>query len=305
MSSPNPRQTKSGGIMMAVVIASAFLLSGCSTAPVMPQGAAEARNDLTALQNDPKLSDKAPTEIREAEAAVREAEQPLPEADAKLAEHRVYMADRKVAIARERAETRYAEDQRVRLAEERDAARLEARTREADKARTEAQRARSAEAEATTKAARETADMQRQIEELEAKATDRGLVLTLGDVLFATGSARLEAGADRNLSKLVTFLGNHPERRVLIEGHTDSVGSAALNRELSRQRAESVRGYLVREGIESQRLVVSGMGMDRPIASNDTAMGRQQNRRVEIIVEDQAQSGFGPSQSSTGGSGQQ
>lgn len=284
MNSLSMGQVKTAGVM-AAVIAAALLLSGCNTAPIVPQGVSDARSDLTALQNDPQLAEQAPIEIREAEAAVREAEQPLPKSDAELAEHRLYMADRKVAIARARAETRYAEAQRARLAEERDAARLAARTQEADTARTEAQRARGAEAETTARAARETAAMQRQIEELEAEATDRGLVLTLGDVLFATGSAQLEGGADRNLAKLETFLNRHPERKVLIEGHTDSVGSAAHNRELSRQRAESVRSHLVRAGIDPQRLSVAGMGMDRPVASNDTAMGRQQNRRVEIIIE--------------------
>lgn len=284
MNSLSMGQVKTAGVM-AAVIAAALLLSGCNTAPIVPQGASDARSELTALQNDPQLAEQAPIEIREAEAAVREAEQPLPKSDAELAEHRIYMADRKVAIARARAKTRYAEAQRARLAEERDAARLAARTQEADTARTEAQRARGAEAETTARAAREAAAMQRQIEELEAEATDRGLVLTLGDVLFATGSAQLEGGADRNLAKLETFLNRHPERKVLIEGHTDSVGSAAHNRELSRQRAESVRSYLVRAGIDPQRLSVAGMGMDRPVASNDTAMGRQQNRRVEIIIE--------------------
>lgn len=297
MNSRHVKQGKSAGMLVAV-IASVFLLSGCVTAPVAPQGAAEARSKLTQLQNDPQLRDKAPIEIREAEAAVLKAEQPSE--DAELVRHRIYMADRKVEIARARAETRFAEDQRVRLAEERDAARLAARTREADKARSEAdtaqaeaQRARGAEAEASAKAAREMAELQRQIEALEAKATDRGLVLTLGDLLFATGSAQLQGGADRNLSKLVTFLNKYPDRKVQIEGHTDNVGSAAFNRELSRQRAESVRSYLVRAGVAPQRLTVSGMGMDRPIAGNDTAVGRQQNRRVEIIIENEAKSGLG------------
>jgi outer membrane protein OmpA-like peptidoglycan-associated protein len=292
MNNRNMKRVKSVSVV-GVFIASALVLSACVTTPVVPQGAAEARSKLTALQNDPQLVERAPMEIREAEAAVRKAEKPLPEAEAELARHRVDVADRKVEIARARAETRYAEDQRVRLAEERDAARLKARTREADRARTEADKARA-----------EAADMQRQIEELEAEATDRGLVLTLGDVLFATGSARLQGGADRNLGKLAAFLNKHPERRVLIEGHTDSVGSAAYNRELSRQRAESVRSYLVGQDIAARRLTVAGMGMDRPVASNETAMGRQQNRRVEIIIENQAQSGLGTDQSASADSSQ-
>jgi outer membrane protein OmpA-like peptidoglycan-associated protein len=225
-----------------------------------------------------------------------------------------------VEIARAKATTRYAEDQRARFAEARDAARLAARTREADRARDDADyaradasrardsasrarddaaraqddasrargaadAARSAEAVTAADAARRAAELQRQIDVLEAEATDRGLVLTLGDILFATGSAELQGGAASRLNKLVNFLNQYPERRVLIEGHTDNVGSAGYNQGLSQRRAESVRSYLTQQGIEWQRLSASGMGLNRPIAGNDSTAGRQQNRRVEIIIE--------------------
>jgi outer membrane protein OmpA-like peptidoglycan-associated protein len=281
------RATRFGGLAF-----SSLVIASCAMAPASPQGAAEVRSKLTALQSDPNLADRARVELREAEAAVRIAEQPLPEADAALGEHRVYMADRTVSIAEAKAATRYAEDQRARLGEERDEARLQARTREVDKARDEASRARSAadaaqssEAESAAVAARQAAEYQRQIDALQAEITDRGVVLTLGDVLFATGSAALQGGADNNLNKLVSFLNQYPERRVLIEGHTDNVGSADYNQGLSQRRADSVRYYLTQQGIASQRLSTDGIGMDRPVANNDTATGRQQNRRVEIIIE--------------------
>jgi outer membrane protein OmpA-like peptidoglycan-associated protein len=244
------------------------------------------------------------------------------------------MADRQVEIARARATTRYAEDQRARFAEERDAARLAARTQEADDARYDANRAtaeanrataeanrataeadraradtarataeadraradtvaansaadaaRKAEAESSADAARQAADLQRQIDELQAEVTERGLVLTLGDVLFTTGSAELQSGASDRLNKLINFLNEYPERLVLIEGHTDSMGTSEYNQGLSQRRSESVKYYLTQQGIATQRLSTSGMGEDQPIATNDSAAGRLQNRRVEIIIE--------------------
>lgn len=273
------------GAMLAGVLVSSLAVTSCATAPAPPQGAEQVRSKLTSLQQDPDLADHARIEIREAETAVRVAEQPVKEENSELGEHRVYMADRAVEIAEARATTQYAEAQRERLGEERDAARLEARTREVGRARSAADAAQSSQQDAAAASARQEEEYQRRIDELEAEVTDRGVVLTLGDVLFATGSAELQAGTTSNLNRLVGFLNQYPDRRVQIEGHTDNVGSAELNQRLSQRRADSVRNYLTQQGIASQRLSATGIGMDRPIASNDTAAGRQQNRRVEIIIE--------------------
>lgn len=279
---------KRSALYVAVAFSSLMIVS-CAMTPNSPQGAAQVRSELTALQNDPNLADLARVEIREAEAAVRLAELPVSEADAALGRHRVYMADQKVAIAEAKATTRYAEAQRARLGEERSEARLESRTLEADRARRAADAAQSSEREGAEVAARQAEEYQRQIDALQAEVTDRGLVLTLGDVLFATGSAELQGGASRNLDKLVSFLKQYPERRVQIEGHTDNVGGAEYNQRLSLRRAESVSDYLRQHGIASQRLSTSGIGMDQPVASNNSEMGRRQNRRVEIIIENPAQ----------------
>jgi len=287
---------------LTVAAAVSFVLAGCATAPRSPEGAAEVRSKLTQLQSDPNLADRAPVALQEAEAAVRVAEQPLAN-DAALGAHRVYMADRKVEIAIAQASTRYAEDQRARLGEERERARLDARTREADRARADADTtrasaadaarlasadaaaARASAADAASSAAREAAELQRQIDALQAKATDRGLVLTLGDVLFTSGRADLKVGATSNLDRLVTFLSQYPSRNIEIEGHTDSVGSDDYNQDLSQRRADSVRSYLMQQGINSQRIAASGKGEHQPVADNDSAGGRQLNRRVEIIIE--------------------
>jgi outer membrane protein OmpA-like peptidoglycan-associated protein len=284
--------------LIATAVASVLLVA-CAAAPLKPDGAAEVRSKLTQLQSDPNLASRAPLAIKEADAAVRTAEQP--QADQELAAHRVYLADRKVESARAQAETRFAEDQRAALSAQREGARLDARTHEADAAKSQAATARAEGAEqklaaeqarsesdaahlAAANSEQQAAELQRQIDVLQAKVTDRGLVLTLGDVLFESGRADLKTGSAGKLQKLVTFLNNHPDRSVAIEGYTDSIGSEDYNQALSQRRADSVRSYLVRQGIGSGRLTASGMGMSDPVAGNDSAAGRQQNRRVEVII---------------------
>lgn len=272
----------SNPVGLAAVVS--LFLAGCATAPLPPQGAAEVRAKLTGLQADANLGDRAPAAVKDAEAAVQAAEQPVAKKDVELGAHRVYIAERRVDIATARATTRYAEDQRARLGEERDRARLEARTREADSARTDANIARN-----DADVARGDADeMRRQLEAMQAETTDRGLVLTLGDVLFATGRSEVKVGSASNLNKLVAFLNKYPERKVQIEGHTDNVGSEDSNLGLSQRRADAVRSYLMQQGIGADRLVAAGKGEGQPIADNASDSGRQQNRRVVAIIENPA-----------------
>jgi OOP family OmpA-OmpF porin len=164
---------------------------------------------------------------------------------------------------------------------------LDARTREAQRSQVEAARATQQAQVATSQAQAATSQvqqLQQELAALQAKQTDRGLVLTLGDVLFETGKADLRPGALRNLYPLVTFLQKYPERRVVIEGHTDSVGSDAYNLDLSERRADAVRDFLLQNGVNAAQMSTRGYGKASPVASNDTAEGRQQNRRVELII---------------------
>ena len=304
-----------GKTLIAAALAS-LLLAACAATPVKPAGAEAARARLTQLQSNPDLATRAPVAMKDAELAVRVAEQP--QADVEIANYNVYMADRKVDIAVAQAETALAEDQRVGLAQQRDKARLDARTREADvatsklaSARVEiadqksqaettrlaaadaaqqaalqsAQQSAQQSAELQRQAALQSAELQRQLDELHAKATDRGMVLTLGDVLFASGRADLKVGATNNLNRLVAFLNNYPDRTVVIEGYTDNIGGDDYNLGLSQRRADSVKSYLTGQGIASMRLTSTGKGLSNPIAGNDSAAGRQQNRRVEVIID--------------------
>ncbi len=284
--------------LLAVAIA-ATLVAGCATAPVKPAGSAEVRAKLTALQREPTLANRAPVAFKDAEAAVVQAE--VIEKDLALAAHRVFIADRKVDTARALAETRFAEEERTALNEQSEKARLDSRTREADLAKSDALAARAdsdaqraaansarSDADAALLAAnasaQQAAELQRQIELLQARPTDRGLVLTLGDTLFATGRSELKSGATANLDRVTTFLNEYPKRTAAIEGYTDSVGSDEMNQSLSQRRADAVKNYLVRQGVGSARLTSEGRGEGSPVADNESVAGRQQNRRVEVVI---------------------
>jgi outer membrane protein OmpA-like peptidoglycan-associated protein len=284
--------------LIGVAVAAALFV-GCASVPKHPDGSAQVRSKLTALQSEPTLANRAPVALKDAEAAVKAAE--MTEKDLVLAAHRVYIADRKVDTARALAETSYSEHERTALTEQSEKARLDSRTREADAAKNDAlvARAESAEQKLAAGTARSDADaaqlaanasqlqaaeLQRQLEILQARPTDRGLVLTLGDTLFATGKADIKSGATANLDKLTTFLNEYPQRTAAIEGFTDSMGSDEMNQSLSERRADAVKRYLVGRGVGSDRLTSSGRGEESPVADNESAAGRQQNRRVEVVI---------------------
>lgn len=257
------------------------LVAACSSMKA-PDGSAEVRAKLTQLQTDPQLSSRAPVAIQTAEEAVRAAEKPRD--DKELSKHLVYIADRKVDIAAGIAQTRWEEDQQEVLSDKRADERLDARTQEADLARSEAEMARS-EADI---ARQQAAEMAQQLADLNAKMTDRGMVITLGDLLFDTGKATLKGGATTHLAKLASFLNKYQDRTVMIEGHTDSVGSEDYNAGLSQRRADSVKSYLVGQGVSATRINTYGKGESSPVSSNDSASGRQLNRRVEVIINNPA-----------------
>lgn len=134
------------------------------------------------------------------------------------------------------------------------------------------------------KARAELAQLMKELSELQGQLTDRGIVLTIGDVLFATDKSDLNVSARASMDKIATFLNEKENRNLLVEGHTDSVGSADYNQGLSEKRAASVKEALVKRGVASERIVTIGYGKRYPVVSNETAPGRQQNRRVDVII---------------------
>jgi OOP family OmpA-OmpF porin len=265
-----------GGLMVG-----GSLLGGGCTAGSPPVALEQARTAYAQAQQTPQVVTQAPVALQDAEQALRRAERVwADDKDTEEVQHLSYLTSQRVEMAKTVTEKKLAEGSIQQANQERDQVLLDARTREAQRAQGEAERATQQAQVATTQAQQ----LQQELAALQAKQTDRGVVLTLSDVLFETGQADLRAGALRNLYPLVTFLQKNPDCQVMIEGHTDSVGSDAYNLELSQRRADAVRDFLMQNGVKAAQITTRGYGKMSPVASNDTAAGRQQNRRVEIII---------------------
>jgi outer membrane protein OmpA-like peptidoglycan-associated protein len=260
----------------ATLASAAVLLAACVTEAVKDPGAERVRADLTALQSNPDLANRAPIAMQEAEQAVHDAE--IPDSDRALTAHLIYIADRKVQTAKSMAQAQYAIDQRKALSDQNDQIQLQARTREADTAKSMNVGLKS-----------KNDELLAELADLKAKKTERGVEVTLGDVLFSTGRADLKAGSAGNLDKLVAVLSGAPDRHVLIEGHTDSLGRDDMNLMLSQKRADAVALYLTGHGVDPSRITATGKGEAYPVAGNETAAGRQMNRRVEITIQNPPQ----------------
>ena len=279
-----------------------LVLAGCSGLPERVDSLEQARDSIATIEQQPLAGRVAARELTAAREALDEADsafderEPLP-----LIEHHAYIAQRYADTARELVAEASAREEVERSEAERNRIIADARSREAEAAAREAEAtARELEVQARAadeqRRAAETAqarneDLQRELEDLEARDTDRGLVLTLGDVLFDTGAATLKPGAATTIDRLAQFMRDYPERAVRIEGHTDAIGSDDANLGLSERRAQAVREALLARGLDEARIATLGLGEARPIAGNDTPGGRQQNRRVEIVVSD-AQGAF-------------
>jgi outer membrane protein OmpA-like peptidoglycan-associated protein len=275
--------------VIALTIAAA-VTAACSTAPKTSPAVDTARVRIDGVASDPLARDAAASAIAAAEQDLKRAEQALQEREPRATvEHYAYLANRNADIAAEQIGER-----RARLAVEkgqadRDRVLLDARTRDAERAKSEADRARAQADVARSQALSASAEAEKlrsELTALQAKPTDRGMVLTLGDVLFDTARAELKAGATSTIERLAGFLRENEGYQLLIEGHTDSRGDDEYNLQLSDRRAEAVRNALLARGLGGDRVRVKALGETFPVADNETAAGRQQNRRVEVIFSD-------------------
>jgi outer membrane protein OmpA-like peptidoglycan-associated protein len=277
------------------------LLAACATTPLPNEQLIQARASYERAAYDPVVARTAPADLQKAQQAIYEAEQAQKAGKPKeQVDHLAYLAHQRSEAALQAGAAARSEQAVADSRTERDRIVIDARTREASNERAKAEQAQgqadaarqaALQQQAAAEAARRQAlatqayagSLQAQIDQLNARPTDRGMVLTLGDVLFDTGHAELKPGATRTLDKVATFLGKNPQRKVRIEGYTDSTGSEEYNRELSERRADAVRDALAARGIGSDRIEATGLGERYAVASNDTAAGRQQNRRVELV----------------------
>ncbi len=292
-------------------LAVAVLLGACSSVPRTTSLLEQTRNDYQMAQNSPVVVSYAPLELKQAGEALALATAASNDRDsAEKIDRLSYLAKQKVAVAQEAGKQKSAEAEVAKTSKERDQIRLDQRTNEADQAKANAEQAKlsaqlaksdaadaqrqaqgarlkTQEAERQTQQAQaRNAQLEAQLADLAAKKTDRGMIITLGDVLFGTDLARLNAEGLRTAQKLADVLQQNPQRNVLIEGFTDSTGTSPHNQELSERRATSVLNALAGMGIARERIAVRGYGEAYPVAANDTAQNRQLNRRVEIVLPD-------------------
>jgi outer membrane protein OmpA-like peptidoglycan-associated protein len=282
---------------MPILLAIAALVAACSSMPKTTSLLDQTRNDYLTAQSNPNVANYAPLEMKQAAEALEQANAAARDADsAAKIDKLAYVAKQKIALTQEVAKQKSAEASVASARKERDQIRLDQRTNEADQAKISA-----AESKLATQVAQgETADAQRKTQEAQARAaqleaqmadlaakkTERGMVITLGDVLFGTDMARLNPDGMRTAQKLADVLQQNPQRTVLVEGFTDSTGTASHNQELSERRATAVRSALQELGVARERVAIRGYGQAHPVASNNTAQNRQLNRRVEIVLSD-------------------
>jgi outer membrane protein OmpA-like peptidoglycan-associated protein len=234
------------------------------------RAAAEAQQAAASAQAEEARRRQAELDAQAAAAARADAERLRAEADAArlAAEQARQQADaaRSAAEAQRLAAEQQAEDARRRAEQEAAAARAAAQASEQEKARL-----------------RE--ELRQQLNQvLETRETARGLIVNVSDVLFDFDKATLRPGARERLARVAGILLSHRDLTINVEGHTDSVGTDSYNQRLSEARAQSVRDYLVSSGIQGGTVGTAGFGETKPVATNDTAAGRQQNRRVELVV---------------------
>jgi outer membrane protein OmpA-like peptidoglycan-associated protein len=294
-----------------VLLAVAVVVGACSSAPKTTSLLDQTRTEYRMAQSNPKVATFAANEMRVAGEALAQADVAANNNDsAEKIDNLAYLARQRIALTQEVAKQKSAEADVANAGKERDQIRIDQRTNEAniannkaDQAKLTAQIAQGDAAEAQRKtllAQTEAAAAQRKLQEaqvrssqleaqladLAAKKTDRGMVITLGDVLFGTDLARLNPEGIRTAQKLANVLQQNPQRTVLVEGFTDSTGTAAHNQELSERRATAVRTALQDLGVTRERVAIRGYGEAYPVAANDTNTNRQLNRRVEIVLSD-------------------
>jgi len=284
-------------ILVSVVLGGA--LAGCASA-LPPSELVDARRAYAAAAAGP-AKELVPADLLAAQQALGRAEQAFADKpDAQRTRDLAYVAERRAEIAAVRGYA--ASDNRDKAGAERDLASLAAARQQdmaiklnetqaalANQSNTLAIKERELTAEQKARRAAEAhaRAAMASLEKIAAvKEEARGLVITLnGSVLFATGQADLLPIAEERLMEVARALHDNPHGMIVVEGHTDSTGSASANDELSRRRAESVRAYLVAHGVDAERVRAVGVGSRRPISDNRTVEGRANNRRVEIVVQ--------------------
>jgi outer membrane protein OmpA-like peptidoglycan-associated protein len=290
-------------------LAAAALLAACASAPTVTPQLQQARAAVRGAESDPAVLKYAPLELKKASDSLKRADELAAKRESPAdIDSTAYVAatQARTAVALARAQT---DEEAIKSAEaDRERARADANADRARRAQAQAANAQNQAATAQAQAANANADanaarqqaaaasmtaaqaqaqaeaLQRELADLQAKQTDRGMLVTLGDVLFETGRAEIRPAAQESIGKLANYLNQHADRRVLIEGFTDSTGSDATNMTLSQRRSQAVADALRARGVDPSRVATRGYGEQYPVASNASTSDRAMNRRVEVYI---------------------
>ncbi|MGQ3050996.1 MAG: OmpA family protein [Roseateles sp.] len=294
---------------LTALAAAAALFAGCASTPTVTPQLQQARATVRSAEADPAVAKYAPLELKKAADSLRRADELSVKREAPAdIDSAAYVAatQARTAMALAKAQT---DEEAIKSAEaDRERARADANAERARRAQAQAANAQNQAATAQAQAANANADanvarqqaaaatltaaqaqaqaeaLQRELSDLQAKQTDRGMLVTLGDVLFETGRAEIRPAAQEAIGKLANYLNQHADRRVLIEGFTDSTGSDSTNMVLSQRRSQAVADALRARGVDPARIATRGYGEQYPVASNSSTSDRAMNRRVEVYI---------------------
>lgn len=281
------------GTTFASLVAVSVLVGGCALDPSTDATFREAQKQYNAVQADPDV--KAYARVALVDAGDTLAQARKAENTAAL-HHFSYLAMKKTEIARTLAEARL-DDHRLRSLPDKAAAKPDDRHKIVkeplppvpvpqiadDK---KAQKREQQALQAAREAQKRVKSLEKALAQFKVREEMRSVVLTLPDVSFAPGDTRLNPAVERRLEPLAEYLGANPQRKIVVKGYTDNIGSHAANLAISDERAKAVKSYLVGKGIQADRILTIGYGETDPVARNATAAGRRENRRVEIVLVD-------------------
>ena len=234
------------------------VVSGCASTD-HPKALMDVEKRYQTVSADERAMQHAATPLKAAGESVSEARAAWLDGDEVEMGHDIYLAEKHLGVVNHELEI----------------ANMESQFDEADMARAKL---------ALKSKEREIAALKKDLEEMGAKQSEAANVLTLGDVLFAFDDHKLQPNARTTVERLAAFLEKHDGMRIVVEGYTDSVGNEDYNQTLSRKRAQAIETELADAGIASERITIKAYGEANPVATNDTAAGRQNNRRVEVVL---------------------